>query len=94
MVAGRKLAAAVTAGVLAIGLVVVVLDEGGTPAQAAASCAAAASDVGSPAQPAPTGGVAGFDAEQMKNASAIMGAAKSLGLPVAAQLIAIQAAIG
>ncbi|MFB0840003.1 M23 family metallopeptidase [Arthrobacter sp. E44] len=30
----------------------------------------------------------------MKNASAIMGAAKSLGLPVAAQLIAIQAAIG
>ncbi len=40
------------------------------------------------------GGVAGFDAAQMKNAQAIMNAAKSLKLPVAAQLIGIQAAIG
>lgn len=75
---------------LTVGLVTVVLDDS-DPAQAASACAAPASVA---AGPAPSGGAAGFDAEQMKNAQAIMSAAKSLKLPVAAQLIGIQAAIG
>lgn len=91
MPARRKLVAAGATCVLALGFLVVVLDDGGTPAQAAFSCAAPASISGGPV---PAGGVAGFDAEQLKNAAAIMNAAKSLGLPVAAQLIGIQAAIG
>jgi hypothetical protein len=74
--------------------IVVVIDDGGTPAQAAASCAAPASAAGSSEQPAPARGVAGFDAEQLKNAAVIMNAAKALGLPVAAQIIGVQAAIG
>ncbi|AFR31420.1 M23 peptidase domain protein (plasmid) [Arthrobacter sp. Rue61a] len=75
---------------LTVGLVTVVLDDS-DPAQAASSCAAPA---GVSAGTVPAGGVAGFDAEQMKNAQSIMNAAKSLKLPVAAQLIGIQAAIG
>ncbi|WP_217376134.1 M23 family metallopeptidase [Paenarthrobacter ureafaciens] len=82
--------ASVVGLLLTVGLVTVVLDDS-DPAQAASSCATPA---GVAAGPAPAGGVAGFDAEQMKNAQAIMNAAKSLELPVAAQLIGIQAAIG
>lgn len=91
MTARKVLTGASIVALLTVGLVTVVLDES-DPAQAASSCAAPA---GAAAGPAPAGGgVAGFDAAQMKNAQAIMNAAKSLKLPVAAQLIGIQAAIG
>ncbi|ABM10455.1 MULTISPECIES: M23 family metallopeptidase [Paenarthrobacter] len=74
------------------GFLVVILDGGNSPAQAAESCVAPAgvSEDGS----AQAEGVPGFDDEQLKNAAAIMRAAKSLGLPVSAQLLGVQAAIG
>jgi len=90
MTARKVITGASIVALLTVGLVTVVLDES-DPAQAASSCAASA---GVAADPAPAGGVAGFDAEQMKNAQAIMNAAKALKLPVAAQLIGIQASIG
>ncbi|WP_248761372.1 M23 family metallopeptidase [Pseudarthrobacter sp. SSS035] len=90
----RVVATVVSAAVLSLGFVVVVLDDGGTPAQAAASCAAPGTSAVSTVQPVPGSSVAGFDAAQMKNAAAIMKAASDLGLPVAAQLIGVQAAIG
>lgn len=90
----RVVATVVSAAVLSLGFVVVVLDDGGTPAQAAASCAAPGTSAVSTDQPVPGSSVAGFDAAQMKNAAAIMKAASDLGLPVAAQLIGVQAAIG
>ncbi len=80
---------------LALGFVVVVLDDGGTPAQAATACVAPGTSASaSTAAPVPGSPVAGFDGEQMKNAAAIMKAATDLGLPVAAQLIGVQTAIG
>ena len=90
----RVVATVVSAAVLSLGFVVVILDDGGTPAQAAASCAAPGTSAVSTVQPVPGSSVAGFDAAQMKNAAAIMKAASDLGLPVAAQLIGVQAAIG
>ncbi|KQR64144.1 peptidase M23 [Arthrobacter sp. Leaf337] len=84
------MAGTAAAALLAVGLITVVLDEGDT-AQAASSCTAPSS---TGAGPTPAAGVAGFDFEQIKNARAIMDAAKALGLPVAAQLIGIQAATG
>jgi murein DD-endopeptidase MepM/ murein hydrolase activator NlpD len=90
MTARKVIIGASIVALLTVGLVTIVLDDS-DPAQAASSCAAPA---GAVAGPAPAGGVAGFNAEQMKNAQAIMNAAKSLKLPVAAQLIGIQAAIG
>jgi murein DD-endopeptidase MepM/ murein hydrolase activator NlpD len=94
-VAVRGIAVATgTAVALSLGFVVVVLDDGGTPAQAAVSCAALGTSAVSTGKPIPGGSVAGFDAEQMKNAAAIMKAASDLGLPVAAQLIGVQASIG
>jgi murein DD-endopeptidase MepM/ murein hydrolase activator NlpD len=90
MTARKVISGASIVALLTVGLVTVVLDDS-DPAQAASSCAAPA---GVAAGPAPAGGVAGFDAEQMKNAQAIMNAAKSLKLPIAAQLIGVQAAIG
>lgn len=100
--AGRvtlKVAKVVTPVALALGLglgfVVVVLDDSGAPAQAAPACAAPGTFVPAPTTgPVPDGTVAGFDAEQMKNAAAIMKAATDLGLPVSAQLIGVQTAIG
>lgn len=91
MSVGRRLTTAAATCFIAFGFLVVVLDDGVSPAQAISSCTAPSS-AGDGATPA--GGVAGFDAEQVKNAQAIMNAAKSLKLPVAAQLIGIQAAIG
>lgn len=79
---------------LALGFVVVVLDDGGTPAQAASACVAPGTAAASSAAPVPGSPVAGVDAEQMKNAAAILKAASDLGLPVAAQLIGVQASIG
>lgn len=93
MTARKVLTGASIVALLTVGLVTVVLDDG-DPAHAAASCAAPATAAGSAAPAVPAGGVAGFDAEQMKNAQAIMNAAKALNLPVAAQLIGVQAAIG
>lgn len=40
------------------------------------------------------GGGAGFDAEQLRNAAAIVAAGKALNLPVAGQVLGIQCAIG
>lgn len=90
----RVVATVVSASVLSLGFVVVVLDDGGTRAQPAASCAGPGTSAVSTVQPVPGSSVAGFDAEQMKNAAAIMKAASDLGLPVAAQLIGVQASIG
>jgi murein DD-endopeptidase MepM/ murein hydrolase activator NlpD len=90
MTARKVITGASIVALLTVGLVTVVLDDS-DPAQAASSCAAPA---GVAAGPAPAGGVAGFDAEQMKNAAAIMKAASDLGLPVSAQLIGVQAALG
>jgi hypothetical protein len=84
-------ASAAAAAVLTVGLVVVVLDEKSSPAHAAESCAAPA---GAAASPSSASGAAGFDPGQLENARAIMNAAKKLGLPVSAQVIGIQAAIG
>ncbi|MET3174654.1 UNVERIFIED_ORG: hypothetical protein ABIB52_002505 [Arthrobacter sp. UYCu721] len=84
-----------TAVALSLGFVVVVLDDGGTPAQAASACVASGtSTADSTTAPVPRTSVAGFDGEQMKNAAAIMKAAADLKLPVAAQLIGVQASIG
>ncbi|MCT9626739.1 M23 family metallopeptidase [Pseudarthrobacter equi] len=91
---GRFVATVAAAGALSLGFVVVVLDDGGTPAQAAMSCAAPGTSVAPSGGTVPGGAVAGFDAEQIRNAAAIMRAASDLGLPVAAQLIGVQAAIG
>lgn len=91
----RGMAVATGAAVaLSLGFVVVVLDDGGTPAQAASACVAPGTAVTSSAAPVAGSPVAGFDGEQMKNAAAIMKAASDLGLPVAAQLIGVQASIG
>ena len=91
----RKVVVPVAAATaLALGFVVVVLDDGGTPAQAASACVAPGTSAVSAASPVPGSTVAGFDGEQMKNAAAIMKAAADLKLPVAAQLIGVQAAIG
>lgn len=79
---------------LALGFVVVVLDDGGTPAPAASACVAPGTAAASSAAPVPGSPVAGVDAEQMRNAAAIMKAASDLGMPVAAQLIGVQASIG
>lgn len=91
----RKVVVPVAAAtVLALGFVVVVLDDGGTPAQAASACVAPGTSAVSATSPVTGSTVAGFDGEQMKNAAAIMKAAADLKLPVAAQLIGVQAAIG
>ena len=71
MTARKVITGASIVALLTVGLVTVVLDDS-DPAQAASSCAAPA---GIAAGPAPAGGVAGFDGEQMKNAAAIMKAA-------------------
>lgn len=89
MTVRRVLAGTSVSVLLTFGLVTVVLDDSDT-AHAASACSAPA---GVGAGPALVGGVSGFDAEQLKNAQAIMNAAKDFGLPVAAQLIGIQAAV-
>lgn len=90
----RKVVVPVVAATsIAVGFVVVVLDDGGTPAQAASACVAP----GTPAGSGPEVGaspVKGFDMEQIDNAAAIMKAAADAGLPVEAQLIGVQTAIG
>lgn len=68
---------------------VVVLSPGEGTAQAA-GCGGAAVSLGSSA-PAK---VAGFSGAQMTNAAVLMGTAKSLGMPAAAQVLVVQAAIG
>lgn len=55
------------------------------------SCSATA---GTPAMPAGAKQVAGFSGDQLENASQIMRAAADLKLPVAAQILGVQAAIG
>ncbi|WP_336853927.1 CHAP domain-containing protein [Sinomonas albida] len=68
---------------------VVVLSPGDGAAQAAGCGGAAVSPRASaPAQ------AAGFSGEQLANAAALMDDAKKLGLPVAAQVLVVQAAIG
>lgn len=90
----RVLVPAAAASILALSFVIVVLDDGGTPAQAASACLAPGTAAASSAASIPGSPVAGFDGEQMKNAAAIMKAASDLGLPVSAQLIGVQAALG
>ncbi|WP_334173515.1 CHAP domain-containing protein [Sinomonas sp.] len=68
---------------------VVVLSPGDGAAQAAGCGGAAAS----PRISAPTQ-AAGFSGEQLANAAVLMDDAKQLGLPVAAQVLVVQAAIG
>lgn len=87
----RRLVAGGAFGTLfTFGLAAIVLDDAHI-AQAAPVCTVPA---GASADSVQVEGVAGFDMEQVQNAQAIMRAAKSVGLPVAAQLIGIQAAIG
>ena len=73
--------------VLVLGLVVFL---GDTPATAAGPCEApgVSPDVEA------AGEVAGFEGVQLQNAAEIMGAATDLDLPVAAQIIGVQTAIG
>ncbi|MFK0042391.1 M23 family metallopeptidase [Paenarthrobacter sp. NPDC090517] len=63
---------------------------GGSPASAS-DCKAPAASVGGAMVP---GSVGAFSGVQLENAAAIMKAAKALGLPSAAQLLGVQAAIG
>ncbi|KWR70628.1 hypothetical protein RN04_12225 [Arthrobacter sp. W1] len=46
------------------------------------------------AKPAGSKSVAGFSGGQLKNAGQIMSAAADLGLPVSAQILGVQSAIG
>ena len=91
---GRAVSTVAAATALTLGFVVVVLDDGGSPAQAASACVAPGTAAGSASSTVSGSTVAGFDGEQMKNAASIMKAAADLKLPVAAQLIGVQAAIG
>lgn len=89
---GNKAAAAAAAAVLAAPLMLVgaVVVLGGNSAQAG-TCAAPAATVDGKARPAK---VAGFEGVQLQNAAVLMDDAKQLGLPVAAQVLVVQAAIG
>ncbi|MDQ0733512.1 M23 family metallopeptidase [Arthrobacter sp. B1I2] len=83
-------ALAVTAFLFAPVLIVVLfLGAGG--ARAAESCGVAGSSVSVGSVPARVGS---FSGKQLANAAAIMKAAKDLGLPAAAQILGVQAAIG
>lgn len=75
--------------VLTVPLAFVVVLGGGVKPAAASGCTAPA--VVSEQFATPAGG---FSAEQLKNAAAIMRAAKKLGLPKAAQILGVQTAIG
>lgn len=87
---GRALTGAGVVGAMLMGFLVVVLEGGIASSQAIASCNSPATT----SRVSSTSMSKGFDAEQMKNAEAVMEAARSLGLSVTAQLIGIQAAIG
>lgn len=64
---------------------------GGGNKAAAGTCDAPGASVDASKLP---GRVGEFSGDQLKNAALIMGAAKKLGLPVAGQIIGVQAAIG
>nr|AXV46679.1 peptidase M23 [Arthrobacter sp.] len=88
-------------GVLLLPLIAVVLSFGlilmvalGTPGNAEANGICAAPGVPPVAKPAGSTSVVGFSGEQLKNAGAIMSAAADLDLPVSAQILGVQAAIG
>lgn len=88
-------------GVLLLPLVAVVLTFGlilmvalGTPGNAEANGICATPGLPPVAKPAGSKSVAGFSGEQLKNAGQIMSAAADLGLPVSAQILGVQAAIG
>lgn len=70
---------------------IVVLFLGAGGARAAESCGVAGSSVSVGSVPARVGS---FSGKQLANAAAILRAAKDLGLPAAAQILGVQAAIG
>ena len=70
---------------------VVIVDDLGVPVHAAPPCLVSSS-VGAEYNATPA--IAGLDAEQAANARAILTSAESLGLPVSAQLLGVQAALG
>lgn len=72
-------------------VLIVVLFLGAGGAKAAESCGVTGSSVAPGSVPAKAGA---FSGKQLENAAAIMKAAKDLGLPAAAQILGVQAAIG
>ncbi|WP_423185047.1 M23 family metallopeptidase [Arthrobacter sp. NyZ413] len=74
-------------------VLVAFLGGSGAPAAVAVSCSSPAAGVDASVAKV-SDGVAGFGGVQLKNAAAVMGAAKALKLPVAAQVLGVQAAIG
>ncbi|MEZ2390248.1 CHAP domain-containing protein [bacterium RCC_150] len=86
-VAGGAVAAVLAVPLMLVGTVVVL---GGGEARAG-TCAGPAVTVDGKGIP---GKVAGFEGVQLQNAAILMDAAKKLGLPVSAQLLVVQAAIG
>uniref|UniRef100_UPI00389B252C hypothetical protein n=1 Tax=Pigmentiphaga litoralis TaxID=516702 RepID=UPI00389B252C len=90
---GNKAAAGAVAAVLAAPLMLVgaVVVLGGNDAAQAGTCTAPAVTVDGKNIPAQ---VAGFGGAQLQNAAVLMDDAKKLGLPMAAQVLVVQAAIG
>ncbi|WP_077490898.1 M23 family metallopeptidase [Sinomonas mesophila] len=89
---GKKVAGATVAAILAVPLMLVgtVVVLGGAEARAG-TCAAPASSVDGDSIPAE---VAGFSDVQLTNAAALIDQAKRLGMPLSAQILVVQAAIG
>lgn len=73
-------------------VIVVVLFLGATGASSAGGACALVATPG--AVPVGTKSVAGFSGDQLRNAAEVMAAASDLQLPVAAQILGVQAAIG
>ncbi|MEZ2373417.1 M23 family metallopeptidase [Arthrobacter sp. RCC_34] len=90
---GKKAAGGAVAAVLAVPLFLVgsLVLLGGNSAQAGACGAPAAAVVSGKDVPKE---IAGFSGVQLKNAAILMDQAKKLGMPVSAQLLVVQAAIG
>ena len=88
---GTAAAALAVAAFLFTPVLIVVLFLGAGGAKAAESCGVAGSGVSVASVPAQVGT---FSGKQLENAAAIMKAAKDLGLPAAAQILGVQAAIG
>jgi len=88
---GSSAALLAVAAFLFAPVLVVMLFLGTGGAKAAASCGVGGTSVAVGNVPAKVGA---FSGKQLENAAAIMKAAKDLGLPAAAQILGVQAAIG
>lgn len=89
---GASSGVALTAGAFLLApILIVVLFLGAGGAKAAASCGVPGGSVAAGSVPVKVGA---FSGKQLENAAAIMKAAQDLGLPAAAQILGVQAAIG